>query len=223
MPARPSKKAAIAAIERLGACLVFPQENRPEPASLWSVFHPKSEMRWEWDEAGDDRVVELWHLRAELSASGKVAYAKWFRGRGTFFSLELFAALVGILARDEDLGLGETALTLYRSFEESSPLSPKEVKRATELQGRANERTYERGMKELWSRLLVVGYGEREEGAFPSLLVGATKWLFEEAWRAGLAMPEAESRAVIDRFLPVGNLFRREFERVRSTLPRRRE
>lgn len=215
-----NKRTALAAINRLGACLVYPLDNRKEPPSLWSHFFPRSEMRWEWDSEGDDRVAELWHLREELSRSGKVAYAKWFRGRATFFSLPVFSALVRLLSTDEDLGLSPDALQLYRCFEENSPQSTKEVKRAAELQGRANERAYEHGMKELWDRMLIVGFGQKDDGAFPSLLVGASKWLHESAWREGRAMSTEEAEAIVDRYLPEGTPFRKELEKRRR--PRRR-
>ena len=74
------KRSAITAVRKAGALLVFPMDNRKEPASLWSAFYPKEPMRWEWDESGDDRVAKLWRLRAELSTSREVVYSKWFRG-----------------------------------------------------------------------------------------------------------------------------------------------
>jgi hypothetical protein len=210
---RVTKQAAITAIDRLGACLVFPIDNRPEPASLWSHFHPRTRMRWEWDAGGDDRVPVLWHLREELSRSGRVVYTKWYRGRATLFSLPVFSALVRLLSGGEDQGLGPEARRLYQAYEESSPLSTKEAKRAAGMEGRALARDYERGMKELWARTLVVGFGEKDDGAFPSLLIGASKWMHGEAWRQGRGMAEEEARSVIDRALPPGNLFRKELDR----------
>lgn len=214
-----TKRAAITAVNRLGACLVFPLENQQDPPSLWAHFHPRTKMRWEWDAGGDNRVPELWHLRRELSESGEVAYVKWFRGRATLLSLPLFSSLARVLAADEEVGLGVEARRLYQCFEEQSPLSTKEVKRAAELQGRVNERAYERGMKELWSRLLVVGFGERDDGAFPSLQVGASRLLLEGAWREGHALTAAQAEATIERYLPKGTAFRKELEKRR---PRKR-
>lgn len=221
MPAL-NKRNALAAIDTLGICLVFPHDNRPEPASLWSHFFPRTRMRWEWDAGGDDRVPTLWHLRTELATSGRAVYTKWWQGRATFLSLPVFSGLVRMLAVDEELGLSETARVLLRCYEEQSPLSTKEVKRAAELEGRTHARDFEAGMKELWSRLLVVGAGEKEEGSYPSLLVGASKWMHESAFRTGLAMPEEDALAVIDRYLPAGTPFRRWFDRQRTRQPRQR-
>src|SRR5271167_90429 len=92
-----SRKSAVSAINTAGALLVFPLDNRKEPASIWSHFFPRTPMRWEWDESGDNRVGDLWHLRSELSTTRKVVYTKWFRGRATYFSKELFTLLLRVL------------------------------------------------------------------------------------------------------------------------------
>src|SRR5690606_2239995 len=88
---------AVRLINESGALLVFPIDNRPEPASLWSGFFPRSQMRWEWDDGGDDRVHRLWHLRAELSTTRKVIYTKWYRGRATYLSIPLFRSMLRAL------------------------------------------------------------------------------------------------------------------------------
>lgn len=217
-----TKRAAISAINRLGACLVFPLDNQPEPVSLWSHFHPRTKMRWEWDAGGDDRVPVLWHLRSELSTSGRVVYTKWFRGRATFFSLPVFSALVRLLSGGEDEGLGPEARRLYQCFEESSPLSTKEVKRAADMEGRELARDYERGMKELWAKMLIVGFGEKDDGAFPSLLVGAAKWMHGEAWRNGRAMSVQEASGIVDRSLAPEGLMRKELQRQLKSSRRER-
>jgi hypothetical protein len=185
----------IDAINRHGCLLVFPIDNRKEFASLWGDFYPKTEMRWEWDEDGDDRVARLWHLRAELSSSNEVVYTKWFRGRATFFSRPVFTALLRLLGSTE-LGLSREARAILDTLKLDSPLSTKALKRATDLQGRFMESAYQRALKELWSRMLIVGYGEVDDGAFPSLAIGATQLVFEELWREarGLSREEALER-----------------------------
>jgi hypothetical protein len=213
--ARPTEAAAIRAIEEHGCLLVYPIDNRPEPGSLWRVFYPRTPMRWEWDESGDDRVAHLWHLRTELSRSGQVVYAKWYRGRATFFSRELFMALLarlGSTREDARRELSPVAREILGVLEMDSPLSTKQIKAATDLRGRANEPRYERAMKELWSRLLVVGFGEFEDGAFPSLAVGATKLLFEDLWNDARELsPDealAEVRLKLEASPPIGKFLR---------------
>src|SRR5258708_3464966 len=94
-------------------------------------------------------------------------------------------------------------------LENTSPLSTKELKRAADLQGRAHETEYNRAMKELFSRLLIVGFGEVEDGAFPSLAVGATELLFSDLWTQAEDMRGSEAKSVIERFMPKGSHFRR--------------
>lgn len=187
-------RSAIQHIDKHGILLVYPMAGKKDPASLWSVAYPRSKMRWEWDDNGDDRVARLWHLREELSRSKKVVYAKWFKGRATFFSREAFTALLSLL-RNLPPPLSRDARTLLGLMEESSPRSTKELKRESGLQGRLLESTYNKAMKELWSRLLIVGFGEVAEGAFPSLAVGATRHLFEDLFEEAAAMPLEEARA----------------------------
>lgn len=187
------QKDAIAAIERHGILLVYPIKNAKDPLSLWSALFPRSEMRWEWDAGGDARVAQLWHLREELSRSKRVVYAKWYQGRATFFSRPLFVALrAHFLAHP--LPINREGRELLALLEESSPQSTKQLKRGTGLIGRALESTYERALKSLWQQLLVVGFGEVDEGAFPSLAVGATSLLFEdlEEEARSLSLPEAQ-------------------------------
>jgi hypothetical protein len=201
---------AVKAIEAHGLLLVYPMAGKADPASLWSVAYPRSRMRWEWDDNGDDRVARLWHLREELSRSKKVVYAKWYKGRATFFSRGVFCALLSLFL-EKTSPLSRDARGLLALMEESSPRSTKELKRESGLQGRLLESTYNKAMKELWSRLLIVGFGEVDEGAFPSLAVGATRLLFEPLYEEAQALTGEEARSrlfplrrespALDRFL----------------------
>ncbi len=96
-----TRKKAIQAINKQGALLVYPLANRKEPLSIWSELYPRVKMRWEWDEDADNRVAELWYLREELSRSREVVYAKWFQGRATFFSREVFVKLLSLFRTSE--------------------------------------------------------------------------------------------------------------------------
>jgi hypothetical protein len=206
-------------IEKSGALLAFPIDNRPEPASLWSSFYPKTPMRWEWDSNGDDRVPKIWQLREVLSRSGKVVYSKWYRGRATFFSRELFTQFLAareIAKKFSNLNqsgvlLSRTAMTLLEALEMDSPLSTKELKAATDLQGKFNQKAYDRGLKELWDHFLIVGYGEKDDGAFPSLLIGSTKNLFEDLWSASLEIDAEAALARVKKLLPKESLFLKHF------------
>lgn len=215
----PTPASGIKLIDKAGALLAFPIDNKPLPSSLWSGFFPRTPMRWEWDSNGDDRVPRIWQLREALSRSGKVVYSKWYRGRATFFSRELFKNLLsatGAAKKYSNLtlstgDLSRDAITILEVLDMDSPLSTKELKAATDLQGKFNEKAYEKALKELWSRFLIVGYGEKDDGAFPSLLIGSTKNLFEDLWNESL---DIEKDAALDRIkslLPEDSLFLKHF------------
>lgn len=209
-------RSAVARINKHGVLLVFPVNNRKEPPSLWSEFHPRTKMRWEWDESGDNKVGDMWMLMKRLSNCRQVVYSKWYQGRATFFSRELFCAMMKILGTTEREGreLSPTSKNLLEILDGNSPLSTKELKREAELVGRFNESTYNRGLRPLFAQLLVVAFGEVEDGAFPSLAIGATKLLYEDLWLETGKMSLSQARDILDRDMPPGSSFRKFFEKA---------
>lgn len=209
-----NQRSAISHINKNGVLLVFPINNAKDPQSLWSEFFPRTKMRWEWDDEGDNKVAGMWMLMKRLSNCDQVVYSKWYRGRATFFSRELFTAMLCIYKSTGELtyGLSRTARELLDALESDSPLSTKELKKITELQGRLNEPQYSRAMKELFSRLLIVAYGEVDDGAFPSLAVGATQLIYEDLWLEADAMDIKSAQAILDREMPMGSRMRKFFE-----------
>jgi hypothetical protein len=173
-------------------------------------------MVWDWNDEGDEHVWKMWQLMKRLSDCREVVYSKWYQGRATFFSPELFTAMLATrrshhVARHE---LSETARVLFEVLENNSPLSTKQLKALTDLRGRENEAAYSRGMKELFQKLLIVGFGEVDDGAFPSLAVGATELLFEDLWRDGRALSIDAANRTLNRFMPPHSLFRRQFDKT---------
>jgi hypothetical protein len=212
-------KPEIKNIDKHGVLLVFPVNNKKEPNSLWAVKHPRTKMRWEWDGDGEAKVANMWRTMKRLSDCRQVVYTKWYQGRATFFSRELFtAALCLTMQKFADRNLVEdlspTSRELLDILEGDSPLSTKELKKAADLQGKFNEAIYSRGLKNLFSRFLVVAFGEVDDGAFPSLAVGATKTLYEDLWGEAQQMKPEDAQARVDKFMPPGSLFRKYFERV---------
>lgn len=205
---------ATKAVDGAGILLVYPIAGHPEIPSLWSELYPRSKMEWSWNEDADPRVAELWHLRERLAHTHHVAYAKWFRGRATFFSLPVFTALLGRLTRAGDLhaGLPAAANDILDLLRERSPLSTKQVRAETGLRGKENETRFTHAMKALWTRLLIVGTGEVPDGAFPSLAFGATELLFEDVW-SRRTTGSKKSDAALERALAKAPAFRRELDR----------
>ena len=209
-------KKAIHHINENGILLVFPVHNKKEPHSLWSCFHPRTPMRWEWDETGDNRVGHMWQLMKRLSDCKEVVYSKWYQGRATFFSQKVFTAMLSIqfhhLAKlqkcdpkSDFLNLGvqltTTAQNILETLESDSPLSTRELKKLCDLQGKDNEANYSRSMKALFTRLLIVAFGEVEDGAFPSLAVGATRLIYEDLCSEARGLDSQKARAILEEVL----------------------
>ena len=171
--------------------LVFPMNNQKEPKSLWHEFYPRSVMRWEWDD-GDDRVMKMWFDMKKLSKDKRVVYSKWYQGRATFFSREVFSALRSYINPQREK-LSRQAKELLEILESDSPLSTKQLKKMTDLQGKDNERIYQKAIKSLFEQMWIVGFGEVDDGSFPSLAVGAATLLYEELCSDKIAKDEAFS------------------------------
>ncbi|MET0287741.1 MAG: hypothetical protein ABW352_24850 [Polyangiales bacterium] len=194
----------IAAVERLGALLVYPLANRADIPSLWSVLYPRSEMRWAWDSEADPRVSHVWILREQIARGRKVVYSKWFRGRAVFFSQPLFLAMLATL-KPWQRERSQEAREILQVLEDDSPQSSKDLRRNAGLRGKESERVWTRATKELWEQLTIVGTGEVPDGAFPSLEIGATRWIFEDLWEeAQRTQPDA---ALLEAQLPASSAF----------------
>lgn len=147
-------------------------------------------MKWDWSEDADPRVVDIWHLKDELCFGQDVVYAKWFRGRATFFSKEIFVPVLCLLetTQVDEIHRSTHATDIYEELLDSSPQTPKLVRQAVDLSGSQNRSDYEKAVKLLWEQLLIVGTGEVDEGQFPALAMGATKHIFEELWHEARSM-----------------------------------
>src|SRR5690606_36220500 len=103
--------------------------------------------------------------------------------------------------------LPREARDVYAALDLDSPMSTKQHKDAVGMKGRASEGAYNRATKQLWDKLLIVGYGEVDEGAFPSLAVGATRALFEELWTKSQKLSREDAWAAIRAKVPDGSTF----------------
>lgn len=214
-----SLAAAVRTVEEAGILLVFPNQNRPDPPSLWDKMYPARKMRWDWDQSADQRVVDLWQLRERLAESGKVAYGKWYRGRATLFSHAVFRGMLASFTEiaEPTTRLSHEARELLEILEDDSPQSTKVLRERADMRGREREGAYTRAMRELWTRLLIVGVGEVADGAFPSLSIGATRLVFEDLWemRKDPSVTDARALAVA---LESSKGFAKQFAETREAL-----
>jgi len=207
---------AIKRINERGVLLVFPVDNRPLPLSLWSEFFPKTRMVWDWNDDAAGEVHDMWGLMKRLSDCREVVYSKWYQGRATFFSRELFVAMLCLRHRqfDSRRRLSPAARDLFEVLENNSPLSTRKLKELTDLQGKLHESEYSRAMKDLFSSLQIVGFGEVDDGAFPSLAVGATALLYDDLCREAENLSLRKAQVTLDRWMPLASHFRRFFDKT---------
>jgi len=207
---------AVDRINERGVLLVFPINNRALPLSLWSEIYRRLRMVWDWNDDAAGPVHDMWSLMKRLSDCRQVVYSKWYQGRATFFSRELFTAMLRMrcMRTEARRSLSPTARTLFEVLENNSPLSTRKLKELTDLQGKLHEAEYSRAMKELFTQFWIVGFGEVDDGAFPSLAVGATELLFDDLWRQAEAMPIRKAQETIERWMPAPTHFRRFFDRT---------
>ena len=209
-------KKAVAAINKHHIQLVYPIKNAHEPGSLWHSLYPRSFMKWDWSEDADQRVVDIWHLKDELCQNQDVVYAKWFRGRATFFSRKVFAPILCLLGTTQvdEIYRNMHANDIYEALLDNSPQTPKLVRQAVDLSGRLNRSDYERAVKLLWEQLLIVGTGEVDEGQFPALAIGATKYIFEDLWDEGRSMDHRDAVKLCRELIPGDSPFNKFFNRM---------
>ncbi len=213
------QKQAISFIEKKGILVVFPIKGKTGIPSLWHEFYPRVQMKWEWNEDSDDRISKIWILMKELSEMREVVYAKWYQGRATFFSRDVFTAMLALINQHEEAFTSEPpeAELLKETLDEDSPLSTKTLKKLTDLQGRDNSGRYSRGLNWLFSRLQIVGFGEADDGAFPSLVVGSTSLIYEDLWRDSQNLSHDEATEVVNQYLPERTPFRKFFNKILNT------
>lgn len=170
-------------------------------------------MRWSWDAEADPRVSALWRLRTQIAHAREVVYAKWFRGRATFFSRVLFTDMLAALAPWDREHASETR-ELLALLEEDSPQSSKHLRALSGLRGREGERTWTRALGTLWAELAIVGTGEVDDGAFPSLEIGATRWIFEDLWEDAKRRDRQQATASVEARLPASGAFGKYFRKL---------
>lgn len=194
-----NREKAIQWINEYGFVLVYPQKSKsakksaqksPAPVvSLWDLYFPKIKMKWSWDEDADNRVGKLWVLRAELCQDTRVVYSKAFQNRAAFFSKKMFSSFLSLRLKDGK-PLSGAAKQILEALEIDSPLSTKQLKVTTELRGKLFEAEFARATKQLWQRGLIVGMGEIDDGAFPSLAYGATQTVHEDLYQEAVKKPQ---------------------------------
>jgi hypothetical protein len=163
---------AVRFIDAAGFCVLFPLRNVPLP-SLYHAVSGRAELQW-------DQYAELvWRWKDDLPKKRRALYTKYFKGRGTFLSLELLPHLLashGTAVAPEDAAsfyaagrISPSACELWQALARHGPLATLELRHACKMDRKSGNLRFKKAMLEL-QRLLVVTHSgaEQETGSWAS-------------------------------------------------------
>jgi hypothetical protein len=177
-------KKMLECIEEKHWALVYPLKGKDQWPSLWHHLYPRRPMNWSWDSEADPRISQLWADREDLASQKLAVYTKYFRDRATFFSKPYFVSLLREHRPWTKKPSDRLSRWLLDSLLDNTPQSTKMLKRRwRSLDGSAPNGNWDRSLKTLFRGLWIVGLGEEDDGAFPSLRLGATELAWEELWQ----------------------------------------
>lgn len=160
---------------------VYPHKSKEE-VSIFRLLYPKKEFRWDWSEAADPKLVELWWLKDDLARSKKVVYGRFFKAKPCFVSIKKFQLLLkNTLVNIDQLNALETFI--YELLLENSPQSTRMIKKVYRKLGvEVYTRTeWNKAFLGLQKKLLICNLGdsEREHSPMPSTEYAAVEHVFE--------------------------------------------
>jgi hypothetical protein len=189
-------------IDALGFCVLFPVSNVALPSLYWPVSR-----RGPGDDFVFDKYFEhIWRWKDELPRRRYAIYAKHFRTRGTFISLEYlpyFLALQGTAVGPTDHArwyaegrIRDDARVIWEALAEHGSLATLELRHLCHLETKAGNVRFKRAMAELQS-LLVVGHcgKEPETGAWESSRFELTCRAFPKQTTAASTIEPGTARA----------------------------
>jgi hypothetical protein len=192
-------------LDHVGFCVLFPVKNVPLP-SLYFAASRKRQACW-------DRYAQLiWKWKDQLPQKRRAFYAKYFRGRGTFLSLECLSLLlaahetavtadsaenfyaVGRISRD--------ACDLWLALAEHGPLATLELRHLCKLETQAGNKRFKKAMLELQGLLIVTHSGaEQETDAWASNRFDLVSRAFpRESCAAGSISPDDARKALAAKY-----------------------
>jgi hypothetical protein len=190
-------------INAAGYCALFPLKNVPLPSLYYAVAR---RMPITWDKYS----MKVWTWKDELGARRLAFYGKYFKGRGSFISLEFlppFLAVEGTPAAPEDHErfyaagrISHEACAIWEALERDGPLATLELRHACKMDSKAGNARFKRAMLELQRKLLVVHFGtEQETEAWASGRFELVSRAFPKQVEAARQVTRAEAQAAITK------------------------
>jgi hypothetical protein len=157
---------AVRFIDHVGFCALFPVKNVPLP-SLYYAVAKRSPTGW------GKHAQLVWKWKDELPKKRRAFYAKYFKGRGTFISLEFlphFLAMHGTAVAPmqadafyEAGRVSHDALELWQALAKLGTLPTLELRHACKMETQAGNKRFKKAMLELQGLLIVTHSGAEQE------------------------------------------------------------
>jgi hypothetical protein len=207
VPGKRVKAAADAArfIDRVGFCVLFPVKNVPLPSLYYAVSHHR-DAHW-------DKYAQLiWKWKDDLPKKRRAFYAKYFRGRGTFLSLQCLTHLLAMHETAVSPNSAESfynsgrisrdACDLWKALAQHGPTPTLELRHDCKLETQAGNKRFKKAMLELQSLLIVTHSGaEQETAAWASNRFDLVSRAFPKQSRAAFNIsPEAARQALATKY-----------------------
>jgi hypothetical protein len=193
---------AVKYIDAAGFCMLFPVEAIPLP----SLYYPVTKRNRKFEHKWDKHSVMLWRWKDEIPCRRRAFYGKYFRGRGTFISLQQlpnFLAMDGAAVAPEDHRrfysegrIREDARVIWEGLAEHGPLATLELRHAWKMETKAGNIRFKRAILELQRLLVAVHFGaEQETEAWASGRYELTCRAFPQETEAARRISREEARA----------------------------
>jgi hypothetical protein len=188
--------------------MLFPIKNFHLLSLYEAIKGGKPPQKFTWDRD----VENLWKWKDQLGKQRRAYYGKYFRGRGTFISLEFlpcFLAMRESALAPEDCQqfhaagrITAEARAIWEALTKHGPLATLELRHTCKFDSKRGNVRFKRAMVELQCLLVVVHFGtEQETAAWASGRFELTSRAFPEAvHKAADISPEAARAAIAAKY-----------------------
>jgi len=162
---------AVKYIDATGFCLLFPVRSVALPSLYYAVTRRNPHEKMVWDKYSQ----MVWRWKDELPRRRRALYAKYFRGRGTFISLEMlpnFLAMRNAAVTPDDHErfyaegrIHDDARLIWEALAKHGPLATLELRNACGMDAKAGNVRFKRAILDLQCLLAVAHFGAEQETA----------------------------------------------------------
>lgn len=195
---------AVRFIDALGFCALYSITGLPLPSLYFAVTGRNPHVEHKWNEKSE----MLWRWKDELPLKRRAFYGKYFKGRGTFISLE---SLPRFLAMEQaavapgeyahfyaEGRIHEDARAIWEALAKHGPMPTLELRHACRMETAAGNKRFKRAILELQRLLVAVHFGaEQETAAWASGRYELTCRAFPKQTEAARRIAPAKARAAI--------------------------